>query len=191
MPGSCFSWLQTSLPGLVQSISCFSYPLCLNLYPIPTFLLRNATFFFVSAFFSQLHSNVLLLPSASSTLCSVFPSPYINPSEGEVSQAPDKKNIPPNKDLWNGNLANPSEWVCLRVRGWRRFHPGHSLTLSIHSLLLTTAPHTAEHKLSWGMVVFSFNGTLSEIVTCHAFKTGHSVTPNQCPGFQGEVLMSN
>lgn len=76
-----------------------------------------------SFFLSQLHSNALLLPSASSTLLSVFPSPYINPSEGEVSQAPDKKNIPPNEDLWNGNLANPSEWVCLRGSWMKAFPP--------------------------------------------------------------------
>lgn len=59
-----------------------------------------------SAFLTQSHSDALhLLPAGSSTLLSVFPSPYINLSQGEASQAPDKKNMPPNKDLWNGNLA--------------------------------------------------------------------------------------
>lgn len=116
--------------------------------------------FFFFAFHSQLHFNARLLPSLSSTLLSVFPSPYINPSEGEVSQAPDKKNIPPNEDLWNGNLANPSEWVCLRVRGWRRFHLGHSLTLSIHSLLFTTAPHRYNTTLWKALNTLTYFGGL-------------------------------
>ncbi len=81
---------------------------------IPTsHLLNMLSQLFLFAFFSQSHSNALLPPFVSSTLLSVFPSPYINPSEGEVSQVPNKKNIPQNKDLWNGILANSSKWVCL------------------------------------------------------------------------------
>lgn len=90
------------------------YPLCLNRSPTPAIHLANVLTSLFFAFLLPSHSNaLLLLLSVSSTLLSVFPSPYINSSKGEVSQASDKKNIPLNKDLWNGNLPIPaSGCVC-------------------------------------------------------------------------------
>lgn len=96
---------------------------------------------FPSAFLSLLYSNVLLLPSVFPTLLSLFPSPYINPSEGGNQPGPRQEKYtphPPNKDLWKGNLANPSEWVCFCVGRWRHLHPGRSPTLRALSALLTT-----------------------------------------------------
>lgn len=94
-----------------------------------------------------------------------------------------------------GTWRTSASGCVLQVRGRRRFHSGHSLTLSTHSLLLATAPHTHTHTHSRPQAELSNCGdlacelfTFSEIVICHALRMGHSVKLNQCMAFEETVL---
>lgn len=89
----------------------------------------------------------------SSTLLSVFPSPYINPSEGRVGQASDRKS----KARPQTRPYGMGTWECvLRFRRMRAFPSG---TFSDPWCTLITPSHgssTGSAEQWWG---FSFNCT--------------------------------